>query len=182
MDDEVDYGSKGPSAGRMGKATEYLVAATCILTTRGELNVSTSLVDDEGVDLVFNRRNSTSTLAVQVKARMSDSVRVASGGLSPSSDPRLLCRDAILTCSSWPWTSRLDRSCTPGLCRACTSPARPVSPTLVGACASAHPPNPAPSTSGRSSGSPLKSSHPGSSGVSRSSAAPIDRWGAGANV
>lgn len=64
----------------MGKAAEYLVAATCILTTRGELNVSTSLVDDEGVDLVFNRRNSPTTLAVQVKARMSDSVRVAGGG------------------------------------------------------------------------------------------------------
>lgn len=64
----------------MGKATEYLVAAVCILTTRGELNVSTSLVDDEGVDLVFNRRNSTATLAVQVKARMSDSKRVSSGG------------------------------------------------------------------------------------------------------
>ena len=80
MDEALDYRSKSPSAGRMGKATEYLVAATCILTTRGELNASTSLVDDEGVDLVFNRRNSTATLAVQVKARMSDSVRVAGGG------------------------------------------------------------------------------------------------------
>jgi hypothetical protein len=56
----------------MGKAAEYLVAAACILATRGELNVSTSLVDDEGVDLVFNRRDSPATLAVQVKARMSD--------------------------------------------------------------------------------------------------------------
>lgn len=68
----------------MGKAAEHLVAAFCILTTRGELNVSTSLVDDEGVDLVFHRRNSTATLAVQVKARMSDSKRVQSDGLSPS--------------------------------------------------------------------------------------------------
>jgi len=63
-------------AGRMGKAVEYLVAAGCILTTRGKLNVSTSLVDDEGVDLVFFARGSTATLAVQVKARMSDSKTV----------------------------------------------------------------------------------------------------------
>jgi hypothetical protein len=73
------YLDKSPSAGRMGKAVEYLVAASCILATRGELNVSTSLVDDEGVDLVFNRRNGTRTLAVQVKARMSDSALIQSG-------------------------------------------------------------------------------------------------------
>jgi hypothetical protein len=57
----------------MGKAAEYLVAAACILSTRGELNVSTSIVDDEGVDLVFHRRDHSATLAVQVKSRMSDS-------------------------------------------------------------------------------------------------------------
>lgn len=71
-----DYLSKSPSAGRMGKAAEFLIAATCILTTRGELNVSTSLVDDEGVDLVFHRRGASRTLAVQVKARMSDGKQV----------------------------------------------------------------------------------------------------------
>ncbi|MBP2335541.1 hypothetical protein JOF41_001719 [Saccharothrix coeruleofusca] len=75
VDDEPD---RSPSAGRMGKAAEYLVAASCMLASRGELNVSTSLVDDEGVDLVFNRRDSSATLAVQVKARMSDSKRVRS--------------------------------------------------------------------------------------------------------
>ncbi|WIV57791.1 hypothetical protein [Amycolatopsis nalaikhensis] len=75
-----EYLSKSASAGRMGKAVEYLIASVCILATRGELNVSTSLVDDEGVDLVFNRRNSSATLAVQVKARMSDSKRVQSDG------------------------------------------------------------------------------------------------------
>lgn len=74
------YLDKSASAGRMGKAVEYLVAAACILSTRGELNVSTSMVDDEGVDLVFHRRDSSATLAVQVKARMSDSKRVQSGG------------------------------------------------------------------------------------------------------
>ncbi|MCR6490536.1 hypothetical protein M8542_47815 [Amycolatopsis sp. OK19-0408] len=79
VEDAGDYLDKSPSAGRMGKAVEYLVAAACILASRGELNVSTSLVDDEGVDLVFNRRGSSATLAVQVKARMSDSKRVRAG-------------------------------------------------------------------------------------------------------
>lgn len=54
---------------RMGKAVEHLVAATCILASDFELNVSTSLVDDEGVDLVFHRRDDSTTLAVQVKSR-----------------------------------------------------------------------------------------------------------------
>ena len=75
------YLDKSASAGRMGKAVEYLVAASCILATDGELNVSTSLVDDEGVDLVFHRRDSSATLAVQVKARMSTSKRVQSQGV-----------------------------------------------------------------------------------------------------
>lgn len=39
---------------RKGKAVEHLVAATCILVSGLELNVSTSFVDDEGVDLVFD--------------------------------------------------------------------------------------------------------------------------------
>lgn len=64
----------------MGKAVEHLVAASCILVSRARLNVSTTLVDDEGVDLVFHRRDGTATLAVQVKARMSDSKRVEAGG------------------------------------------------------------------------------------------------------
>jgi len=75
-----DYTLKSADAGRMGKAAEHLVAAFCILATRGALNVSTSLVDDEGIDLVFHRRGSTATLAVQVKARMSDSKRIRSEG------------------------------------------------------------------------------------------------------
>lgn len=61
---------KSPNAGRMGKAAEYLVASFCILVTQGQLNVSTSMVDDEGVDLVFHQREGTATLAIQVKARM----------------------------------------------------------------------------------------------------------------
>ena len=80
--DEAEDDIRPPSsASRMGKAVEYLVAATCILASRGELNASTSLVDDEGVDLVFNRRGSSAMLAVQVKARMSDSKRVQAGSV-----------------------------------------------------------------------------------------------------
>jgi hypothetical protein len=78
-DELDDYLDKSPSAGRMGKAVEYLVASSCILASRGELNAATSLVDDEGVDLVFNRRGNSATLAVQVKSRMSDSKRVQAG-------------------------------------------------------------------------------------------------------
>ena len=68
-----DFRIKSAVAGRLGKAVEHLVAATCIISSRGVLNVSTALVDDEGVDLVFHRRGGTRTLAAQVKARMSDS-------------------------------------------------------------------------------------------------------------
>jgi hypothetical protein len=73
------YLSKSAEAGRMGKAAEHLVAAACIISTRGQLKVSTSLVDDEGVDLFFHRRDSARTLGVQVKSRMSDSKRLQSG-------------------------------------------------------------------------------------------------------
>jgi hypothetical protein len=66
-------------SGRMGKAAEYLVASTSIIQSRARLNVSSSLVDDEGVDLVFHRRDGTATLAVQVKARMNDSKQLAAG-------------------------------------------------------------------------------------------------------
>ncbi|MEU8466082.1 hypothetical protein [Streptomyces sp. NPDC029003] len=76
MSEDEDYLEKSPAAARMGKAAEYLVAASCILATGGELNVSTSLVDDEGVDLVFHRRASSATLAVQVKARMSTGAQI----------------------------------------------------------------------------------------------------------
>jgi hypothetical protein len=61
--------SEDRDSARKGKAVEHLVAATCILTSGLKLNVSTSLVDDEGVDLVFHRRGRSTTLAVQVKSR-----------------------------------------------------------------------------------------------------------------
>jgi hypothetical protein len=52
-----------------GRAVEWLVAAQCILASNGRLNVSTAMVDDEGVDLVFNLKGTSKTLAVQVKSR-----------------------------------------------------------------------------------------------------------------
>jgi hypothetical protein len=64
--------SKNASSSRKGKAVEQLVAAKCVLATGGELNAFTALVDDEGVDLAFKRRNGTRVLDVQVKARFSD--------------------------------------------------------------------------------------------------------------
>jgi hypothetical protein len=67
-------------AARKGKAIEYLVAATCILVSDLRLNVSTSLVDDEGVDLVFHRRDRPVTLGVQVKGRLMSAKTIASGG------------------------------------------------------------------------------------------------------
>lgn len=54
---------------RKGTAVEHLIAAHCMLASDFELNVSTTLVDDEGVDLVFHRRGSSATIAVQVKSR-----------------------------------------------------------------------------------------------------------------
>lgn len=56
-------------AARKGTAVEYLIAANCMLSSNFELNVSTNLVDDEGVDLVFHRRDGLATLAVQIKSR-----------------------------------------------------------------------------------------------------------------
>ena len=69
----------GGGAPRTGKALEYLVAASCILMSGGKLDVSTPLVDDEGVDLVFNRHDRPVTLAVQIKGR-SRSAQVALKG------------------------------------------------------------------------------------------------------
>jgi hypothetical protein len=63
---------KDASSARKGKAVEQLVAAMCVLATGGELNALTALVDDEGVDIGFKRKNGTRVLDVQVKARFSD--------------------------------------------------------------------------------------------------------------
>ena len=63
-DEGASSSCQASNANRMGKAAERLIAVFCIRTTRGALNVSTALVDDEGIDLVFHRRGSTATLAV----------------------------------------------------------------------------------------------------------------------
>lgn len=72
--------TKHAGAARKGKAVEHLVAASCILASDGELNVSTALVDDEGVDLVFHRRGRSRTLAVQVKSRFRESSHLGERG------------------------------------------------------------------------------------------------------
>jgi len=58
------------SSSRKGKAVEHLVAAYCVLGSKGELNAWTSVVDDEGVDLVFQQRERSETISVQVKCRL----------------------------------------------------------------------------------------------------------------
>ncbi len=66
---EEEDETKHADAARKGAAVEYLIAASCMLASGFQLNVSTNLVDDEGVDLVFHRRDGSATLAVQIKSR-----------------------------------------------------------------------------------------------------------------
>jgi hypothetical protein len=61
----------------MGKAAEHLVASMCVLGTGGELNAWTSIVDDEGVDIVLQRRKHPETLALQVKSRFTTAKGIA---------------------------------------------------------------------------------------------------------
>jgi hypothetical protein len=69
--------SKHVDSGRKGKAVEHLIAALCVLGSDGELNAWTSLVDDEGVDLVIQRRNRPETLSLQIKARFTTAKGIA---------------------------------------------------------------------------------------------------------
>jgi hypothetical protein len=62
-----------PSSARKGKAAEQLIAASCILASGSRLNALTALVDDEGVDITFKRRNGSRTLDVQVKSAFIES-------------------------------------------------------------------------------------------------------------
>lgn len=59
-----------------GKPVELFIAAYCMLASRNRLNVATSYIDDEGVDLFVNRWRGRSTLALQVKSKYSDSVEI----------------------------------------------------------------------------------------------------------
>ena len=59
-----------------GQARRAVIAAYCMLASRNRLNVATSYIDDEGVDLFVNRWRGRSTLALQVKSKYSDSVEI----------------------------------------------------------------------------------------------------------
>lgn len=61
--------SVDPRSSWKGRARELLIAAKSMLGSEGKLTVSTPLVDDDGVDLIFSLRGRPATLAVQVKAR-----------------------------------------------------------------------------------------------------------------
>lgn len=61
----------------MGKAVEHLIASMCVLGTGGELNAWTSIVDDEGVDVVLQRRKHPETLALQIKSRFTTAKGIA---------------------------------------------------------------------------------------------------------
>lgn len=74
---ETDKRSIHADAGRKGKAVEHLIAALCVLGSDGELNAWTSLVDDEGVDLVLQRRDRAQTLSLQVKSRLTTAKGIA---------------------------------------------------------------------------------------------------------
>ncbi|MGQ9475963.1 MAG: hypothetical protein ACUVRX_07800 [Actinomycetota bacterium] len=59
----------GLSESQKGKVVETLVAAHLILGSDGAINVSTPMVDDEGVDLVLNLSGEAKHLLLQVKSR-----------------------------------------------------------------------------------------------------------------
>jgi hypothetical protein len=75
---------------RRGIASESLVASMCVLGSDGELNFATSLVDDEGVDLVFYRSAGGPTLSVQVKSHFFDAPeKIERKGVNVLLNPRV---------------------------------------------------------------------------------------------
>jgi hypothetical protein len=56
---------------------EHLIAALCVLGSNGQLNAWTSLVDDEGVDLVLQRRGRPEMLSLQIKSRLTTAKGIA---------------------------------------------------------------------------------------------------------
>jgi hypothetical protein len=64
----------------IGKPVELFIAAYCMLASSGKLNVSTSFIDDQGVDLVFNRWGRTATLPIQVKSRTTEAGTIRDKG------------------------------------------------------------------------------------------------------
>ncbi len=59
----------GLSTTQKGKIVENLVALTCILGSDGKLSANFPFIDDEGVDLMFARKDTGRGIAVQVKSR-----------------------------------------------------------------------------------------------------------------
>ena len=57
------------SASQKGQIVEQLVAATCLLQSKGLLRVARPLVDDEGVDLIVTHKVSDKGVLLQVKSR-----------------------------------------------------------------------------------------------------------------
>lgn len=61
---------------RKGKAAELLVAATCIIESNGKLNAWVSYVDDEGIDLIVQRKDQPRFVALQVKSRFATAATI----------------------------------------------------------------------------------------------------------
>ena len=57
------------SSSQIGKSVEHLLAAYCIVTSNGEINVSLPVVDEEGIDLILNLKGKPERLLLQVKSR-----------------------------------------------------------------------------------------------------------------
>ncbi len=57
------------SESQKGRMAETLIAAHLVLGSDGLINVSTPLVDDEGVDLLLNLRDKSKHMLLQVKSR-----------------------------------------------------------------------------------------------------------------
>lgn len=67
--------AENSNSARKGRAAEQLIAASCIIASGSQLNALTGLVDDEGVDVTFKRRDGVRTLDVQVKSAFLESRR-----------------------------------------------------------------------------------------------------------
>jgi hypothetical protein len=66
-----------PGRGPNGRVSRYAALAHTSSRNARRLNAWTSLVDDEGVDLVVQRRERPETIALQVKARFTTAKGIA---------------------------------------------------------------------------------------------------------
>jgi hypothetical protein len=63
-----------------GACHRTIIAAYCVFGSKGRLNASVPVFDDEAVDIVFSLRGAPAILGVQVKSRFSSSRRVTQLG------------------------------------------------------------------------------------------------------